>query len=92
MWEGVKQDIVNLDTREAEGNEIADLYAEAEQWKEFHILHNYLLGDANVDGEVSVADITAITNYQLEIESDQFDAFLADVNQDGEVGLPTSPW
>ena len=87
VWEGMKQDIVNLDTREAEGNEIADLYAEAEQWQEFHILHNYLLGDANVDGEVSVADITAITNYQLEIESDQFDAFLADVNQDGEVGV-----
>jgi len=64
----VKQDIVNLDTREAEGNEIADLYAEAEQWQEFHILHNYLLGDANVDGEVSVADVTALVNILMEQE------------------------
>ncbi|MBR1551789.1 MAG: leucine-rich repeat protein [Muribaculaceae bacterium] len=87
VWEGVNQSIVNLDTREGDGNDIADLYGEAEQWKEFHILHNYLLGDANTDGEISVADITAITNHMMEEESDHFDAILADVNQDNEIGI-----
>ena len=41
-----------------------------------------LLGDANGDGVVDVADVVAIVNYILEKPADNFDAKAADVNGD----------
>ena len=45
-----------------------------------------LLGDVNRDGEVNVADITAITNY-VHGSTDGYDATAADVNRDGEYNV-----
>lgn len=80
VWAGVMQSAVMLNTA---NNDIADLYAAAEQWKEFHILRDYLLGDVNRDGLVDIADINAIIAHILGETLDVFDEVAADVNSDG---------
>ena len=87
VWAGVKQPIVALDTREASGNDIADLYAEAEQWQNFYIMRNHLLGDVNHDGEVNVADITCLINIIMENIDENYDLIAADLNEDGGVNI-----
>lgn len=63
VWAGVNQPEVNLDV--TAGNDIADLYAAANQWKEFHILRDYLMGDVNDDGMVDARDVTTMINFIL---------------------------
>lgn len=87
VWAGVKQPIVALDTREASGNDIADLYAEAEQWQNFYIMRNHLLGDVNHDGEVNVADVTCLINIIMENIDENYDLIAADLNEDGGVNI-----
>ena len=44
-------------------------------------------GDVNGDGEVSIADVTALIDYLLGSENDQINEDAADVNNDGEVTI-----
>ena len=45
-----------------------------------------LLGDVNLDGEVNIADVTALIDIILDSTGDEA-AGRADINQDGEVGI-----
>lgn len=44
-------------------------------------------GDANNDGSISIADVTAVINYINGIEVENFDAIAADVNGDGNISI-----
>lgn len=46
-----------------------------------------LLGDANNDGQVTVADVTCIINYLLELDSTGFIMSQADMNQDQRITI-----
>jgi len=50
-------------------------------------VHEYLLGDANDDGEVTVDDLVAIAYYVLGYIPDLFSFKAADANQDGLVNV-----
>lgn len=58
------------------------LYQQAPVWKDFlHIVeYEKLYGDANMDGEVNVADVVSVINYLNDQEPDPFDANNADMN------------
>lgn len=77
VWAGVNQSLVKLGTPD---NESAQRYAEAEQWREFYILHDYLLGDVNGDGVVDVTDVNSVINYILGKVSDSFIFVAADLD------------
>jgi hypothetical protein len=47
----------------------------------------FLMGDVNLDGEVTVADVNAIIDVIVKDEADPELLSLADVNQDGEVSI-----
>lgn len=49
------------------------------------VLRARLQGDVNIDGSVSIADVTALVNIILGKEEDEFG--MADVNEDGEVTI-----
>lgn len=78
VWKGVDQSAVQLYVPQA----AVEAYRSAAQWKEFDI-RSALSADVNGDGEVTVADVTAIYNLILGV-SDQHRA-TADVNGDGEI-------
>nr|ACM91079.1 surface antigen BspA-like protein [uncultured bacterium 34R1] len=84
VWAGVDQPAVKL---EVSTNEVADAYAQALQWKEFHILRRYLLGDVNCDGDVNVMDITTLIDAIMENDPDPFEFYAADINQDNEINV-----
>ena len=84
VWAGIDQPNVNLDI---DDNDVADAYGEAEQWKEFHILKSYLMGDANGDGAVDVSDVTITISYILGNDPTPFFFELADVNYDGSIDV-----
>ena len=46
-----------------------------------------LIGDANCDGEVTIADVTTLIDYLLGSAIEPFDTDAADVNRDGEVTI-----
>jgi endonuclease I len=46
-----------------------------------------LYGDVNGDGEVSIADVSALIDYLLGLHAEEFDQETADVNRDGEVTI-----
>lgn len=48
---------------------------------------SYMLGDANGDGDVNIADFTAIANYILGKQPGTFIEKAADTNQDGEISV-----
>lgn len=48
---------------------------------------SYMLGDANGDGDVNIADFTAIANYILGKKPGTFIENAADTNQDGEISV-----
>lgn len=48
---------------------------------------NLILGDANGDGVVTVADANAVVNYYLDSENSQIDVEAAEVNKDGEITI-----
>ena len=65
-------------------------YMAAEGWKNFtHIveMESIVIGDANGDGNLSVADMTAIAHYVLGHTLEGFSETAADVNQDGQVNV-----
>jgi hypothetical protein len=49
------------------------------------VLENYVSGDANGDGRVMIGDVTAILNYIVGNQFDNFEMKAADVNGDGKV-------
>ena len=51
------------------------------------VINNTILGDANGDGEVNVADIVEIVNYILGKPSTKFVKAAADVSKDGDVNV-----
>ena len=48
---------------------------------------NFLRGDVDNDGEVSIADVTALIDYILSHDSNGVNVEAADCDQDGEVGI-----
>ena len=64
-------------------------YESAEIWSEFQniveIPGDYVVGDANGDGEVLIGDVIAILNYIVGVTSDNFNEKAADANGDGEI-------
>lgn len=50
-------------------------------------LTDYIKGDANGDGNVSVVDVISTINYILQDPPEQFDVKAADVNGDGEISV-----
>ncbi len=44
-------------------------------------------GDVNNDGEVNIADVTALIDYLLNSESSNINNDTADINKDGEVSI-----
>ena len=46
-----------------------------------------LIGDVNLDGEVSINDVTALIDYLLGINGEYIDINAADVNNDGEITI-----
>ena len=49
---------------------------------------SYMLGDANGDGDVNIADFSAIANYILGKQPGTFNEKAADTNQDGCISVP----
>ena len=49
-------------------------------------LPDWLLGDVNRDGQVSIADVTALVNHLQGVSGD-YNLLAADVSQDGEISL-----
>ena len=84
VWQGVDQPSVKLGTPD---NAAAALYAAAEQWQRFYILHDYLLGDVNGDGTVDVSDINLMVNYILGKPVEPFIIQAADTDVSGSVDV-----
>ena len=80
VWAGVNQPLVNLDIPQAS---IGEEYGKADQWKEFHLLKDYLMGDVNDDGLVDVGDVTALINRILGNNPTPFNEINGDINEDG---------
>ncbi len=61
----------------------------SEQWKDYLLTNpeNGMLGDADLDGKVSVKDATAIQKKSANIEVNNFSESLADVNADGKINV-----
>ena len=49
------------------------------------VLDDYVVGDANGDGEVLIGDVIAILNYIVGVTSNNFNEKAADANGDGEI-------
>ena len=68
-------------------------YEAAEFWNEFKEIHeidlgdDYVLGDANGDGKVTVADYTAIAHYIMGNAPTNFNEKAADANGDGKINV-----
>ena len=65
-------------------------YEATEGWKNFtHIveIESTVIGDANGDGNLTVADMTAIAHYVLGHTLEGFSETAADANQDGQVNV-----
>lgn len=85
VWAGVDQPSVKLDTRR--DNDVSDLFAQAEQWQDFHILHDYLMGDVNLDTRINVRDITTTVDYILERHPSVFEYIAANVLVDSVINV-----
>lgn len=82
VWAGVDQPSVPLIVP----NGTVSLYKAADQWMNFFFGGgDYKLGDVNGDGEVSIADVSALIDYLL--SGYEIDMLAADVNEDGEVSI-----
>ena len=64
-------------------------YKKNQVWTEYEREEPFIRGDVNMDGEVGIADVTALVNIVLvndsPIDAARFPS--ADVNEDGEVGI-----
>ena len=83
VWAGVEQSTVSLIAPTSESTE---LYKAADQWMEFFFPadDDFILGDVNGDGLVTVADVTALINAVLSGSGD-IDERAADLNGDGQI-------
>lgn len=79
VWSAVDQAAVTLNVPQAS----VTLYKAAEQWKEFFIPGGKVLGDVNLDGQVTVADVTEV--YSIILGNPSAYLSTADVNNDGQV-------
>ncbi len=61
----------------------------SEQWKDYLITNpeNGLVGDADLDGKVSIKDATAIQKIVAKMEVASFSEALAEVNADGKINV-----
>lgn len=84
VWAGVNQPSVNLDVKTTT---LAETFAAAPQWQDFHILKDYLLGDVNSDGTLDVADVSLLVSYILGNEPSPFATNVADTNSDGIIDV-----
>lgn len=84
VWAGVDQKPVILNPV---SNEAADNYEQAEQWKEFYVLRYYLMGDANNDMLVDIADINSLVSRILEKPVNPFVFKSADINGDNVIDI-----
>lgn len=84
VWAGVDQKPVILNPV---SNEAADNYEQAEQWKEFYVLRYYLMGDANNDMLVDIADINSLVSRILEKPVNPFVFKSADINGDNDIDI-----
>ncbi|MCQ2288603.1 MAG: leucine-rich repeat domain-containing protein [Muribaculaceae bacterium] len=82
VWEGVDQPNVRLIVNN--GND-ADTYLAAEQWREFMINYQVLLGDADEDMMISIGDINVILNILTGITHNY--PKQTDGDQDGEISI-----
>jgi len=81
VWAGVDQAAATLKVP----TEQVDNYKAAEQWKEFMIEGNALLGDVNLDGVVNVGDISCVIGIITGSEIPGTFGTRDDVNGDGVV-------
>jgi len=83
VWAGVDQPSVPLIVPEGS----IDMYKGADQWMNFFFGGgNFLLGDVNGDGSVSIADVSTLIDYLLG-GSLSINMQAADVSQDGDVTI-----
>ena len=65
-------------------------YAAANYWKEFKQIVEIVNADVNKDGDITIADVTALVNILLgkdDAEPYKYDHVAADVNGDGTVTI-----
>ena len=67
-------------------SEMADKYAGANLQTSFNV-YEILLGDANNDGDINMADAISVVNYILGNPDPSFNAEAADANQDGKISM-----
>ena len=86
VWAGVDQPSVPLI---APDNESTEMYKAADQWMNFFFQtqDDYILGDVNKDGHVSIGDVTELISYLLSGNADGIDLRAADVNEDGNISI-----
>lgn len=85
--------ISNLTLYVPEGSKEA--YENADYWKDFKEIKEgrgpdskgYILGDANNDGQLTIADYTAIVHYILGKITTNFNSKAADVNSDNNINM-----
>lgn len=85
VWAGVNQPAIPLI---APDDESTELYKAADQWMNFffNTQPDFLLGDVNDDGEVSIADVSVLLNYLLTGDV-EINVMAADMNQDSEISI-----
>lgn len=82
VWAGVDQPNVPLIVPDGTVGE----YKAAEQWLNFFFGGgDYILGDVNDDGEVTIADVSSLIDYLL--SGEPINLLAADVYKDGEVSI-----
>ena len=85
VWAGVDQPSVPLIAPDAEST---NMYRQADQWMNFFFQGggDYILGDVNGDGHVTIADVTTLIDYLLNGSGD-INLQAADVSQDGNISI-----
>ena len=81
-------DITNITLYVPAGSKAA--YEAADYWKDFGTIvemETYIVGDANTDQRVDVADFVAVAHYLLERTPENFHMKAADANQDDNVDV-----
>ena len=84
VWLGLDQPNIIL----AVSTQSMEDYMAAEQWKEFNIQSNFIVGDVNGDGIVDVEDVNEAINHILKLPtSPNFNFDAADVDNNGVIDV-----
>lgn len=84
VWAGVDQPSVPLIAPDAEST---NMYRQADQWMNFFFQNDdFILGDVNNDGFVTIADVTTLIDYLLNSSGD-INLQAADVTHDGDISI-----